>query len=161
MAVDMFLKIDNIPGESKDAGHPDEIQLESFSWGATQTGTHSAGGGGGAGKINMQDFHFVMKVNKATPKLIDACARGEHIKKAILTVRKAGGKQQEFMKITFEDLLVSSYQTGASSGGDEIPMEQISLNYTKVQYEYREQKPDGTLLGPVKAGYDLKVNKAI
>jgi type VI secretion system secreted protein Hcp len=161
MAVDYFLKVDGVPGESMDHKHKDEIDLLSFSWGETQTGTHATGGGGGAGKVSMQDFHFVMKTNKASPKLLLACATGDHIKKAILTCRKAGKEQQEFLKYTFHDLLVSSYQTGGSSSGDEIPLDQISLNYTKVEYEYREQNPDGTLKGPVKVGYDLKAMKEI
>ena len=159
-AVDYFLKIDGIDGESQDAKHKNEIDLESFSWGATQGGTMAFGGGGGAGKVQMQDFHFVMRVNKASPKLFLACANGEHIKKAVLTCRKAGKEQQEYMKFTFSDLLVSSYQTGGS-GGDVVPMEQISLNYAKIEVEYKEQKPDGTLGGAVKAGYDLKQMKQV
>jgi type VI secretion system secreted protein Hcp len=161
MAVDYFLKIDGIPGESKDSKHKNEIDVLSWSWGESQTGTHSGGGGGGAGKVSMQDFHFTMAINKATPKLILACANGEHIKNAILTCRKAGKEQQEFLKFTFTDLLISSYQTGGSGGGGEIPVEQISFNYAKMEFEYREQKADGTLEGPVKAGYDLKTNKAV
>jgi len=78
-AVDYFLKVDGIEGESKDDKHKGEIDLESWSWGASQAGTSPGGGGGGAGKVSMQDFHFVMKVNKATPKLILACAKGDHI----------------------------------------------------------------------------------
>src|SRR5450759_953032 len=131
MAVDYFLKLDGIPGESQDHKHKDEIDILSWSWGESQSGTMSSGGGGGAGKVNMQDFHFVMKVNKSTPKLILACASGDHIKKAILTCRKAGKDQQPFLTYTFTDVLVSSYQTGGSSSGDEIPMEQVSLNYSK------------------------------
>jgi type VI secretion system secreted protein Hcp len=161
MAVDYFLKIDGIEGESKDHKHAKEIDLISWSWGASQTGTMSAGGGGGAGKVAMQDFHFVMKVNKSTPKLILKCASGEHIKKAVLTCRKAGTEQQEFLLYTFSDLLVSSYQTGGSTHGDEIPSEQVSLNYSKMEIEYKEQKIDGTLEGPVKAGWDLKLNKTV
>lgn len=161
MAVDYFLKIDGIDGESQDSKHKGDIDLVSWSWGESQSGTHSGGGGGGAGKVSMQDFHFVMKVNKATPKLFHACASGEHIKKAVLVCRKAGKEQQEFLKYTFTDLLVSSYQTGGSAHGDEIPNEQVSLNYAKVEVEYKEQKPDGTLGGAVKAGWDLKANKTV
>lgn len=155
MAVDYFLKIDGIPGESQDKAHKDEIQVESWSWGETQTGTFGAGGGGGAGKVNMQDFSFAMSVNKATPKLILACASGDHIKKAVLTCRKAGKTQQEFLLYTFSDVLVSSYQTGGSS---EIPTEQVSINYTKMEVEYKAQKADGSLDGGIKAGWDLKQN---
>ena len=161
MAVDYFLKIQGVEGESHDAKHKNEIDVLSFSWGETQTGTHAGGGGGGAGKVSMQDFHFVMKTNKASPKLLLACANGEHIKEATMVCRKAGKDQQDFMKIKFTDLLVSSYQTGGSSTSDEIPMDQISLNYAKIEYEYKQQQPDGTLGGPIKAGYDLKTMQAI
>lgn len=160
-AVDYFLKIDGIDGESADSKHKGEIQLESFSWGATQQGTSSMGGGAGAGRVNMQDFHFVMGVNKASPKLMLACANGEHIKKAVLTCRKAGKDQQEFLKVTLSDVLVSSYQTGGSGGASILPTDQISLNFTKVEVEYKEQKADGTLGGATKAGYDVKANKKL
>lgn len=160
-AVDYFLKIEGIAGESQDSKHKGEIDIESFSWGATQSGAHAAGGGGGAGKVAFQDFHFVMKINKASPKLLLACATGEHIKKAELVCRKAGKEQQEFLKVTMSDLLVSSYQTGGSGHGDILPTDQISLNFAKIEFEYKEQKPDGTLGGAVKAGYDLKANKAV
>ncbi len=153
--VDYFLKIDGIPGESQDKTHKNEIEIQSFSWGAVQTGTASHGGGMGAGKVQMQDFHFVMRVNKSSPKLMLACANGEHIKNAVLVCRKAGKEQQEYLKVTFTDLLVSSYQTGGS-GGDVIPMDQISLNFSKVEIEYKEQKPDGSLGGAIKAFYDMK-----
>jgi type VI secretion system secreted protein Hcp len=159
-AVDYFLKLDGIDGESTDDKHKNEIDVESWSWGETNQGTHAGGGGGGAGKVVMQDFHFVMKVNKATPKLMLACAQGQHIKEAKLTCRKAGGDQQEYMTIKFADLLVSSYQTGGSSG-DVVPSDQISMNFSKIEFEYKPQKPDGSLDAPVKAGYDLKLNKKV
>jgi type VI secretion system secreted protein Hcp len=158
MAVDYFLKIDGIPGESADDKHKAEIDVMSWSWGESQTGTMSVGGGGGAGKVNMQDFNFMMNVNKATPKLILACASGEHIKKAVLTCRKAGKTQQEFLLYTFSDILVASYQT---SGSSEVPTESVSLNYTKMEVEYKAQKPDGGLDGGIKAGWDLKANKTV
>jgi type VI secretion system secreted protein Hcp len=159
--VDYFLKLEGIPGESTDNKHKSEIDVESWSWGETQTGTHAGGGGGGAGKVSMQDFHFVMKYNKASPKLFLACATGAHIKDAALTCRKAGGDQQEYLIIKFTDLLVSSYQTGGSAHGDVVPTDQISLNYSKIQFEYKPQKADGTLDSPINAGYDVKTNKKI
>ena len=158
--VDYFLKIDGIQGESTDDKHKNEIDVQSWSWGETNTGDAAHRGGMGAGKVSMQDFHFVMHINKATPKLMEACATGQHIKSAILTCRKAGGTQQEYLKVTFSDLIVSSYQ-GGGSHGDMIPVDQVSLNFSKIEYEYKEQKPDGTLGGTVKAGYDLKANKKV
>jgi type VI secretion system secreted protein Hcp len=157
-AVDYFLKIDGIEGESQDDKHKNEIQIESFSWGAANMGSATHGGGMGAGKAQMQDFSFVMLVNKASPKLMLACANGQHIPKAVLTCRKAGKDQQEYLKYTFTDVLVSSYGTGGS-GGEVIPVDQISLNYTKIEYEYKEQDAKGGLKGAVKAFYDLKTQK--
>jgi len=154
-AVDYFLKIDGIEGESEDAKHGKEIEILSWSWGESQSGSMGHGTGGGAGKVSMQDFHFAMKANKSSPKLFLACANGEHIKSAVLTCRKAGKEQQEFLKWTFTDLLVSSYQTGGSSG-DLIPTDQISFNFTKIETAYKVQNADGTLGAEFKAGYDLK-----
>ena len=114
--VDYFLKLDGIDGESTQKGHEKEIELMSWSFGAQNTGTSVSHGGGGAGKVSMQDFHFVMNVNKASPKLFLACASGEHIKKATLVCRKAGKTQQEYLKWTFSDFIVASYHTGGSHG---------------------------------------------
>jgi type VI secretion system secreted protein Hcp len=155
-AVDYFLKVDGIQGESKADKHKNEIDIESFSWGATQSGTFAAGGGGGAGKVSMQDFHFTMGVNKASPALFLSCAQGDHIKNATLTCRKAGKEQQEFMKVTMSDVLVSSFQTGGSGGGDVVPTDQISLNFAKIEVEYKEQDATGKLTGSVKKWFDLK-----
>src|ERR1700745_1380545 len=155
-AVDYFLKIDGIQGESKADKHTKEIDIESFSWGATQSGTFAVGGGGGAGKVSMQDFHFTMPVNKASPGLFLCCAQGDHIKNAVLTCRKAGKEQQEFLKVTMSDCLISSYQTGGHGGGDVVPTDQISLNFAKVEVEYKEQDAAGKLTGSVKKWFDLK-----
>jgi type VI secretion system secreted protein Hcp len=158
MAVDYFLKIEGIEGESGDSKHKNEIDIASWSWGETQSGSHAYGGGGGAGKVSMQDFNFTMPVNKASPKLLLACASGEHIKGALLTCRKAGKEQQEYMKIKFTDLLISAFQTGGSNGA-EVPVDQISINFAKIEYEYYPQKEDGSLGSKVPVHWDLKANK--
>jgi type VI secretion system secreted protein Hcp len=159
-AVDYFLKIDGVQGESRDAKHKGEIDLESFSWAEVNTGSHAAGGGGGgAGKVEIQDLHVVMKMNKASPLLFLACATGQHLKQAILTARKAGKAQLEFLVFKFTDLLVSSYQTGGST--DLQPTDHLSFNFARIEVEYRPQKPDGSLDLPVKAGWDVKANKKV
>jgi type VI secretion system secreted protein Hcp len=157
MAVDVFLKIDGIEGEAPDAAHGKEIDVLSYSFGISQTGTMAYGGGGGAGKANFNDFSFMMRQNKATPKLMSACATGKHIKDATLTCRKAGDKQVEYMNYKFYDLLISSYQTSASS---EEPTESISFNFAKMEMEYKEQDAKGGLGGSTFFKYDLKGNKA-
>src|SRR5262245_25086495 len=121
--TDFFLKMDGVDGDSEDAKMKGQIDIDSFSWGVTNQGTHAFGGGGGAGKASFQDFHFVMKVNKASPKLMLACATGQHIPKATLSVRKAGGGQEVFLTVTLTDVLVSSYQTGGSEGSSILPID--------------------------------------
>jgi type VI secretion system secreted protein Hcp len=159
-AVDYFLKIEAIPGESSDAKHKDEIQVLSFSFGASQGGTMAFGGGGGAGKVQMQDFHFMMNVNKASPKMFLACATGEHFPKAILVCRKAGKDQQEYLTVTFSDILVSSYQTNGDSGSNHLPTDSISLNFTKIEWDYKIQDASGMIKPAAKVGYDLKKMQA-
>jgi type VI secretion system secreted protein Hcp len=161
VAVDYFLKIDGISGESTDVKHKNEIQLESFSWGETNPGSAGpGGGGGGAGKVQMQDLAFTMTVNKASPKLLLACATGKHIKQAVLTARRAGKTQQEFLVFKFTDIVITSYQT-AGAAFAEIPVDQVSLGFSKIEFDYRPQKPDGSLDSSVKAGWDLKQNKPV
>lgn len=162
MAVDFFLKIDGagIKGESPVTGFSDYMQIDSYSFGASQSGTFHFGGGGGGGKVSMNDFHFTMKMNKASPKLFEAMATGEHLKTATLVSRKAGGKAPvEFMKVTMTDCLISSFSHGGHGGGDEIPMEQISLNFAKVLFTYKEQKADGTAGSAIDGGWDAKKEK--
>ena len=154
--VDYFLKIDGVPGESQDAKHKDEIQVLSFSFGESQAGTMAFGGGGGAGKVQMQDFHFMMNVNKASPKLFLKCATGEHIKNAVLTARKAGKDQQDYLKVTFTDLLVSQFTTNGDANANSLPMDQISLNFAEIEIEYKQQNADGSLGGATKVKYNLK-----
>lgn len=160
--VDYFLKVDGIEGESTDAKHRGEIDIESFSWGVSNPGSATApGGGGGSAKASFQDFSFTTRVSKASPQLFLASASGQHIRQAILTARKAGKEQQEFYKVTLSDLLVSSYQQGGEAASDTLPMDQFSLNFSKIEVEYRPQKADGSLDSPERAGWDLSKNVKI
>ena len=153
---DFYLKIDGIDGESDKKGVEKQIELLSWSWGERNSGSMAHGGGGGVGRVSMDDFQFTMTINKATPKLMLACANGEHIKTCTLTCREAGKEQHPYLVIKFSDVMISSYQIGGSAGDDGKPVDHCSFNYAKVEWEYKAQKPDGTVGDPVKAGYDLK-----
>jgi type VI secretion system secreted protein Hcp len=118
------------------------------------------GSGGGAGKVSMQDFSFSMRNGKASPNIMLACASGKHIKSAVLTCRKAGGEQEEYLTFTLSDCLISSFQTGGSGGGD-VPIESVSLNFAKVEMQYKPQDAAGSLGSLVKTGWDLKTNKKV
>jgi|SRR4051794_29088484 len=159
--VDAFLKIDGIEGESQDNKHGKEIEILSYSFAATQTGTSAMGGGAGAGKVSMQDIHFTHTIDKASPKLMLACCTGDHIKSAIFTARKAGGSQMEYLIMTLSDVLVSSVSMAGHGNDNNKPTEQFSLNFSKIQYDYKEQKADGSLGGTVAMGYDIKKNQKV
>lgn len=152
MAVDMFLKIDGVTGESADAKHKGEIEILSFSWGATQQGAQNFGGGLSSGKIDIHDLSFMHKIDKASPQLLYHACTGTHIKEAILSVRSssenaAGG--EDYLTIKLSDLLVSSFQAGANGQAGEIPMEQVSMNFSKIEMEYKPQDAAGRLGPPV------------
>lgn len=157
---DFFLKIDGIDGESTDDKHKGELEIQSWSWGATNMATMGAGGGGGGGKADFSDITISKFADKSTPKLLNAVATGQHIKSMILVCRKAGGDKQEYLKVTLSDVLISSYHSSASGGSSPIPNESISLNYGVIQYEYKPQKTDGSLDGAVAVKYDRHANKA-
>ncbi|GAC1468253.1 MAG: type VI secretion system tube protein Hcp [Gemmatimonadaceae bacterium] len=142
MAGDMFLMLDGIKGESADDKHKGEIDIESFSWGLSQSGSGNRGSGLGTGKVDIADISIMKKVDKASPTLMLACANGKHIAKGKLTVRKAGENPLEYLTVDLESVLVSSYQVSGANGG-EVPSESISLNFVKVKTEYWTQSEKG------------------
>ncbi|KAF1066607.1 MAG: Protein hcp1 [Pseudomonas citronellolis] len=159
MAVDIFIKIGDIKGESMDKTHKDEIDVLNWGWGMTQSGNMHVGGGGGAGKVTIQDLTLTKYVDKSTPNLMMNCSSGKHIDKAVLTVRKAGGDSQvEYLIITLEEVLVTSMHTGGSGGDDRIT-ETISLNFGQVSVDYQPQKVDGGKDGgAIKYGWNIRQN---
>jgi type VI secretion system secreted protein Hcp len=159
MAVDMFIKIDDIKGESQDKAHEGEIDVLAWSWGMSQSGTMHTGGGGGGGKVSVQDLSFTKYIDKSSSNLAEYCAQGNQYKEAKLTVRKAGGKEPlEYFIITMKDVIVTSISTGGSGGEDRLT-ENVSLNFALFKTEYQAQKPDGTADGgKVEFEWDIAAN---
>jgi type VI secretion system secreted protein Hcp len=158
MAVDQFIKIEGVKGESKDKDHKDEIDVLAWSWGLSQSGSFHVGGGGGAGKVNVQDLSFTKYVDKASPVLTKMCCQGEHIDEAVLTVRKAGKKPLEYVTIIMNKVMVTSVSHGGS-GGDERLTENVTLNFALVTYKYQPQKDDGSADGgTIDMGWDIEAN---
>lgn len=155
---DLYLKIDTIEGESESVGFEKQLQIESWSFGANNSGSASIGTGLGTGKVSMQDFHFVIQNGKASVQLFLATCKGNHIPQAILSCRKTGGDgtPYTYYKVTFGDLVISSFQTGGSNGSNTLPMESVSFNFTKITHEYFQQKADGTVSLTNTVSYDTK-----
>lgn len=157
MAVDAFLKMD-LKGESVVDGHENEIQILSWSWGMSQTGTTHRGTGGGAGKVNVLDLNFTHFVDSASPNLALACCTGKHFKEAVLTVRKAGEKPLDYFILTMTDVIVTSVSTGGSQG-EEMITENVTLNFAKLKESYQPQdNKGGKAGGAIEIEYDIAKN---
>ena len=158
MAADYYLDVKGVTGESEAEGFKDQMQIQSWSWGASNSGSAVQGTGMGTGKVSLQDFHFVIENGKATPQLFLKSAQGNHIDQAILTCRKTGGNgtPYTYYKMTFKDLVISSFQEGGSAGSDQLPTVQVSFNYTAITQEYFQQKPNGTVSLTNTVTYNIK-----
>lgn len=160
MAMDIFLKVGKIAGETADKefskGTP-AIDVLAWGWGVSNSGTTHMGGGGGSGKSSFQDLSITKYVDKSSHALLQACATGEHFDLATLHVRKAGKTQLEYITIKMHEVLVTSVSTGGSGGEDRLT-ENLSLNFAKVEFIYKPQKPDGTLDTPLPFTYDIAGN---
>jgi type VI secretion system secreted protein Hcp len=159
MAVDMFIKIQGIDGESKDDKHAKEIDVLAWSWGMSQSGTMHMGSGGGSGKVSVQDLSITKYVDSASHALMGHCCAGIHIPECKLTVRKAGGEPLEYIKLTLTDCLISSVSTGGSGGEDRLT-ENVTLNFAKFKFEYQPQDEKGKAEGGAKEqGWNIATNK--
>ena len=156
MAEDYFLKIDGIDGESQDKTHGNEIEINSISFGVSQTGGLGYGGGGGVGKAAFQDISFSKRTDKATCKIMEACAKGTHIKEIVFTARKAGDKPLEYLVVTLNDVIITSHQMQGSPDG--AMFENVSFNFTKVKFKYNEQDEKGNKKGGNEFGWNIKQN---
>lgn len=156
MAIDMFLKISDIKGESTDARHKGEIDVLAWSWGMSNPGITPTGGGGGAGKVSVQGISITKRCDAATAPLTMACCSGQHYKEAMLAVRKAGKTPFEYLKISMKDVLIASQSTG-SEGGENLT-ENITLNFAEFKLEYTSQKADGSAGATYTAGWNIAKN---
>jgi type VI secretion system secreted protein Hcp len=157
MAVDMFLKLDDVKGESKDAKHKEEIDVLAWSWGLSQSGSTHMGSGGGQGKVSVQDVSLTKYADKASPNLLKFCCNGKHFKEAVLTVRKAGEKPLEYIKITMKEVIISAVSTGGSGGEDRLT-ENVTLNFADFKFEYTPQKDDGSPGSAIEALWNIPAN---
>ena len=154
----IFMKYDDIEGESQAVGHEGEIEVLSFSWGVSNSGSLTAGGGAGVPKF--QDLVITKRTDKSSPLLMLSTATGKTHPRVILTLTRDGEPRGGgYYTITLEEVFVTSFQT-SGSGSDSRPTESLSLNYTRIKFEYTPQKADGSADTPVVFGWDIKANKA-
>lgn len=164
MALEMFLKLGDVKGGSVDAAHKDEIVVDAYSFGVSNTGSvGSASSGAGAGKASFSDLSFTTPVSVASPKLMLACASGAHYDTAVLTVRRSvggnsGAAAQDFFRLTLKTVLVSSYQDAGSSG-DGAPLDSITLAFAALKVDFVPQGASGAKGQTTSAGWDRTKNQ--
>jgi len=158
MAIDMFLKLDGIKGESADHKHKDTIDILSWSWGGQQTGSTHHGSGSGSGKVSFQDISIHKFVDAGTAPLWKHLADGKHIPKGEVIIRKAGEHALEYFVMKLENIIISHASTGGSHGEERLT-EHVSLNFGKFKMIYKTQKADGSGGAPIEMGWDIPANK--
>jgi type VI secretion system secreted protein Hcp len=156
MAVDYFLKLDGIQGESQDEKHKNEIQVLSWSWGAANVSSVAGTGGSGAGKVDMSDVSMMLNFDKSTPKFFKSVCAGSHIASGTLSAIKAGGNGKPYLKVDFKELFVTGLQMSAAG---EVPAVSLSFTYDEIKIDYSAQDEKGNMasVGPVTM--NIKQNK--
>jgi type VI secretion system secreted protein Hcp len=157
MAVDMVMKIDDLPGESKISGKEGWIDVLAWSWGASNSANAHYGGGSGAGKVNVQDLSLTKYVDMTSCSLLLKCCDGTHFEKATLIVRKAGTNALEYVTVEMEQVFITSVSTGGSGGEDRLT-ENVTLNFAKVKVQYKGQSATGAEEGGNDMTWDIAGN---
>ncbi len=151
MAVDMFLKLDGIKGESLDATHKDWISVLSYSWGVANSASAAPRR---RGTPDATSLSVNVYTSKASLPLFNHCCTGAHIKQGMITARKAGEAQKDFLQIGLTDIVITSYHSG-SSGVEDLPVETIHLDFAKIQVTYAGQSPTGATLPAISTGFNF------
>lgn len=156
MAFDAFIELEGVKGESTRKGFEGQIELLSFSFGASNPTTIGSGGGGGAGKVSISAFNFNKWSDAASPPMFQACCQGKHFPKAKVTLHKAGGDEAvDYLVYEFEKCYIENISWSGSSGGDDRPMESVAMAFGKVTVTYTPQTETGAKGSPVVASWDL------
>jgi type VI secretion system secreted protein Hcp len=159
-SADTFLKLDGIVGESLDRVHKDEIEVQSFSLGVSNSGSTQIGGGTGTGRASFSDLSLSATLSKASPALALACASGQRITKATLTFRTSGATPVEVYTVVLENVLVSSVST-TGTADDGRPNEAYSLNYGSIVWKYTPIQANGSPGTSISAGWNITQNRKI
>jgi type VI secretion system secreted protein Hcp len=156
MAVDYFLKLDQVDGESVDDKHKNEIQIMSWSWGGTQVSSVAGTGGSGAGKASLSDFSIMAYFDKSTPKFFKSLCAGTHVKTGTMSAIKSGADGKPYLKVDFKEMFVTSLQI---SGSSEIPTVSVSFSYNEIKVDYSTQNEQGNITSTGAVTYNTKENK--
>jgi len=158
---DAYLTVEGVDGESQRDGHEGQIELVSFSFGASNPSSIGIGAGGGIGAVDLQAFTFEKSTDAASAELFKACCQGNHFKTAVVTLYKAGGTggPVDYLIFEFEEVYVDNIQwSGSEVIG--IPTEVVSFSFGKVVVTYNQQDSGGAKSGSFMGSWDVRTGKA-
>lgn len=156
MSIDTHIKFDGVEGESTHQDHTGEIELLDWAWSVSNT-AGTPGGGSGVGKAEPGAVTLMKRYDKASATLAKKCAQGVHFATAVITARKAGEGQKDFLKVTMKEVFVTHIGTSAGAGGE--INEAVTLSYGEIEFGYKPQDAKGGLGGEVKFGWNVKTTK--
>lgn len=160
-SFDAYLHLEGVKGDATDSDHVGHIMVGSFNFEAASPAQKGQGGGQSAGKVRISDFSVTKFTDSASPKLFQACCDGTHFKKAVLHVRKSGGKKSiDYLQYKFTELFVTDFKW-AVEHNEETPTEHLSFSFASVEITYTPQNSDGNKGGAIVAGWDFKANKSL
>jgi type VI secretion system secreted protein Hcp len=160
MSVELFLKIAGVDGESTKVGHEKEIEIFSFSLGASNPSSVSSGTGSGAGKVDISSISVQKTVDMASAKLFLTCCSGKHFDTATLTAREAGGDAPvEYWIMEFKQVYIDNISWGGATGGGK-PTESLSLSFKEVKITYWSQSATGAKDQKAEGGWNVGTNAA-
>ncbi|POD54887.1 type VI secretion system tube protein Hcp [Pseudomonas syringae] len=159
MSIDAYLWIDGISGESTDSDCKNWIEINTFCLSASQSVSRTASSAGGAtvARVYLSDFSIVKLADSATPKILEACCAGRHIKQMKLYVRRAGGDKQKYLEYVFDEVIISGVVSGNlfERSPSNFPEEVVRFNYAKISMQYSQQsRTTGLIIGQISGGWD-------
>jgi type VI secretion system secreted protein Hcp len=159
MAYDAFLKLDGVTGESQKQNHTGEIDLMSFSWGASNSSSVGTGTGASVGKVSVSDFSIMKSSDSASPILFQKCCDGSVIATGVVTLqRQVQGSATPYLVYNFTNVYVTSVQWSGSGGSGDAPMESVSFCFEVGTVDYTPQKDDGSAGNAIHGGWDVGQN---
>ncbi len=163
MAIDVYLQIDGIKGESTDDKHKDWIECKSVNWSVEQpkSATASTGGGHTAERCEHKDIVLSKLADLASPILLQTCSAGKTIPKARFEFMRADGQGEriKYFEIEIENVLIGAVTPSVQEG--DILTEHVGLKFSKVKWKYTQQKVTGGAGGNTSGGWDLATNRIV
>ncbi|WP_426174464.1 Hcp family type VI secretion system effector [Massilia sp. TWR1-2-2] len=162
MAIDAYLQIEGIKGESADSAHPGWIEATGINWGVHQpkSATASTGGGHTAERAELSEISFSKLADISSPLLLQTCACGKTIPKAKIELFRADGTgaRVKYFEIELENVLIGMVKPHLG-GADSYLIENVNLKFSKVKWRYVQQKIGGGAGGSTIGGWDAAANK--